>query len=63
MSDITFDMEHNKMTIHDKRAESWTVTLIDTGDESMTGGRLLRVKSTLRMTTIFVLHTAMVLAI
>ena len=44
MSDVTFDMEHNKMTVHNKRAESWTVTLVDTGDESMTGGRLRRVR-------------------
>ena len=32
------------MDVHHKRAEPWTVTLVDTGDESMTGGRLLRVK-------------------
>jgi len=43
MSDVTFDMRHNRMEVHSKRAEPWTVTLIDTGDESMTGGRLLRV--------------------
>ena len=43
MSDVTFDMQHNKMEVHSKRAEPWTVTLVDTGDESMTGGRLLRV--------------------
>jgi glucose-1-phosphate cytidylyltransferase len=43
MSDVTFDMEHNRMEVHSKRAEPWTVSLVDTGDESMTGGRLLRV--------------------
>ena len=43
MSDITFDMQHNEMHVHEKRAEPWKVTLIDTGDESMTGGRLGRV--------------------
>ena len=43
MSDVTFDMQHNKMHVHEKRAEPWKVTLIDTGDESMTGGRLGRV--------------------
>ena len=43
MSDVTFDMNHNRMEVHSKRAEPWTVTLVDTGDESMTGGRLLRV--------------------
>lgn len=44
MSDITFDMHNNAMEVHNKRAESWKVTLVDTGDETMTGGRLLRVK-------------------
>ena len=43
MSDITLDMKTNGMVVHDKRAESWTVTLVDTGENSMTGGRLLRV--------------------
>jgi glucose-1-phosphate cytidylyltransferase len=42
-SDITFDMKANKMTVHEDRAEPWTVTMIDTGDHSMTGGRLKRV--------------------
>ena len=43
MSDVTFDMENNKMEVHNKRAEPWSVTLVDTGDNSMTGGRLLSV--------------------
>lgn len=43
MSDVTFDMKKNIMDVHFKRAEPWTVTLVDTGDESMTGGRLGRV--------------------
>lgn len=43
MSDVTFDMHANTMHVHEKRAEPWKVTLVDTGDESMTGGRLLRV--------------------
>lgn len=43
-SDITFMMRDNKMIVHEKRAEPWSVTLVDTGDESMTGGRLKRVK-------------------
>jgi glucose-1-phosphate cytidylyltransferase len=43
MSDVTFDMQSNLMEVHQKRAEPWTVSLIDTGDSSMTGGRLLRV--------------------
>ena len=43
MSDVTFDMANNRMEVHQKRAEPWSVTLVDTGDESMTGGRLRRV--------------------
>lgn len=44
MSDVTFDMNNNSMVVHNKRAEAWKVTLVDTGNNSMTGGRLLRVK-------------------
>lgn len=43
MSDVTFCMKENRMEVHEKRAEPWTVTLVDTGEQSMTGGRLLRV--------------------
>jgi len=43
MSDVTFDMRGNEMIVHEKRAEPWKVTLVDTGDDSMTGGRLRRV--------------------
>lgn len=43
MSDVTFDMAENKMEVHQQNAEPWKVTLIDTGDETMTGGRLKRV--------------------
>ena len=43
MSDVTFNMRDNTMEVHDKRAESWNVTLVDTGENSMTGGRLHRV--------------------
>jgi glucose-1-phosphate cytidylyltransferase len=42
-SDVTFSMKDNNMKVHKKRAEPWTVTLVDTGDDSMTGGRLGRV--------------------
>ena len=42
-SDVTFAMKSNSMEVHHKRAEPWTVTLVDTGENSMTGGRLLRV--------------------
>ncbi|MFO1251977.1 glucose-1-phosphate cytidylyltransferase [Inhella sp.] len=43
MSDVTFDMRSNRMDVHQHRAEPWTVTLVDTGEDSMTGGRLRRV--------------------
>lgn len=43
-SDVTFDMQQNKMEVHQNSAEPWKVTLVDTGDESMTGGRLRRVR-------------------
>lgn len=43
MSDVTFDMQQNKMEIHQNNAEPWRVTLIDTGEQTMTGGRLARV--------------------
>ena len=43
MSDVTFDMSENTMTVHKKKAEPWSVTLIDTGDDTQTGGRLKRV--------------------
>jgi glucose-1-phosphate cytidylyltransferase len=45
MSDVTFDMAHNEMVVHQKHAEPWRVTLIDTGEDSMTGGRLKRIAS------------------
>lgn len=43
MSDVTFDMARNKMEVHQQKAEPWRVTLVDTGEETMTGGRLKRV--------------------
>lgn len=43
MSDVTFDMSNNSMQVHHGKAEPWRVTLVDTGDETMTGGRLKRV--------------------
>ena len=44
MSDVTFDVANNRMEVHNKRAEPWRITLVDTGDETMTGGRLRRVR-------------------
>ena len=43
MSDVTFDMADNRMEVHERKAEPWRVTLVDTGDDTMTGGRLKRV--------------------
>jgi glucose-1-phosphate cytidylyltransferase len=48
MSDVTFDMKDNEMHVHNQRAEPWKVTLVDTGDGSMTGGRLKRVSDHLK---------------
>jgi glucose-1-phosphate cytidylyltransferase len=45
MSDITIDIEHNKLEVHQKGAEPWRVTLIGTGEDTQTGGRLKRVAS------------------
>jgi glucose-1-phosphate cytidylyltransferase len=42
-SDVTFDIQNNRMTVHQRKAEPWRVTLVDTGEETMTGGRLRRV--------------------
>ena len=43
MSDVTFDLEHNSVKVHRHTAEPWRVTLVDTGEQTLTGGRLLRV--------------------
>lgn len=43
MSDVTIDMKQNSMKVHEQKAEPWTVTLVDTGEKTLTGGRLKRV--------------------
>lgn len=43
-SDVTFDMKKNSMTVHQNMAEPWTVTLVDTGEHTMTGGRIKKIK-------------------
>jgi glucose-1-phosphate cytidylyltransferase len=48
MSDVTFDMRNNEMEVHQRNAEPWRVTLVDTGDHTMTGGRLKRVQEYVR---------------
>jgi glucose-1-phosphate cytidylyltransferase len=44
MSDVTFDMSTNGMEVHERKAEPWKVTLVDTGEDTLTGGRLRRVR-------------------
>lgn len=44
-SDITFDIRRNSMEVHHRKAEPWRVTVVDTGDDTMTGGRLARIRS------------------
>lgn len=44
MSDVTFDMQKNEMEVHQRHVEPWRVTLVDTGENTLTGGRLKRVK-------------------
>jgi len=42
MSNVTFDLERNSVEVHENRSEPWRVTVVDTGDETMTGGRVKR---------------------
>jgi glucose-1-phosphate cytidylyltransferase len=51
MSDVTFDLKNNCMEVHEKHAEPWRVTIVDTGEETQTGGRLKRVRSYLKNET------------
>jgi glucose-1-phosphate cytidylyltransferase len=44
MSDVTIDMATNHMKVHQKKAEDWKITLVNTGEDTMTGGRLKRIK-------------------
>ncbi|BCM25293.1 glucose-1-phosphate cytidylyltransferase [Methyloradius palustris] len=53
MSDITFDMQANKMEVHQRNVEPWRVTLVDTGENTMTGGRLKRVVNYLKDEDVF----------
>ena len=43
-SDVTFDMQTNSMEVHERHAEPWKVTLVDTGEQTLTGGRLKRIR-------------------
>ncbi len=53
MSDVTFDMTKNQMEVHEQHAEPWKVTLVDTGENTMTGGRLKRVTEYVKNETAF----------
>ena len=55
-SDVTFDVKNNKMEIHQNNIEPWKVTLIDTGEDTMTGGRLKRIKEYLDNKTFFLTY-------
>ena len=55
MSDVTFDMKENRMKVHSKRAEPWEITLVDTGENSMTGGRIKKVSNYLKEEEVFFL--------
>ncbi len=48
MSDVTFDMANNRMEVHERKTEPWRVTLVDTGEDTLTGGRLKRVAAHLQ---------------
>jgi len=55
MSDVTFDIVNNEMEVHQKKAEPWKITLVDTGDDSMTGGRIKRVHAYVKSESSFFL--------
>ena len=55
MSDVTFDMSKNIMEVHQRKAEPWRVTLVDTGEDTMTGGRVKRIAEHVKDEEIFCL--------
>lgn len=55
MSDITFDIKNNKMLVHQQNAEPWNITLVDTGETTMTGGRIKRVYNYIKDEDLFCL--------
>jgi glucose-1-phosphate cytidylyltransferase len=52
-SDVTFDLKENKLTVHRSKAEPWEITLVNTGEETMTGGRILRIRPYLKSDDLF----------
>ena len=59
MSDLTIDLSNNNVTVHKKNSEPWKITLVDTGKETLTGGRLNACKIMLPKRRSFVLHMVM----
>ena len=59
-SDVTFEMQNNKMHVHHKRVEPWKITLVDTGEYTMTGGRLKMVSEYIKDDEAFYLLMEMV---
>jgi glucose-1-phosphate cytidylyltransferase len=55
LTDVTINMKENKIKVHQKRAEPWNVTLVETGGETMTGGRIKRIKRYVKDEEIFCL--------
>ena len=55
-SDVTFDLKNNKMEIHENSTEQWKVTLVDTGENSMTGGRVKRIQKYIGNETFFLTY-------
>ncbi len=56
MSDVTFDMVNNQMQVHHRSADPWRVTLVDTGEDTLTGGRLKRVEEYVKGEDAFLLY-------
>ncbi len=52
-SDVSFDFKENELQFHKKRCEPWKVTLVDTGEETMTGGRIRRISDYIKMNRTF----------
>jgi glucose-1-phosphate cytidylyltransferase len=53
MSDVTFDMSANTVEVHNRKAEPWRVTLVDTGEQTMTGGRIKRISKYIENEDVF----------
>src|SRR5665213_2255588 len=55
-SDVTIDLSNNSIKIHDSQAEPWKVTLVDTGNDTLTGGRIMRIKEYVSSETFMVTY-------